>query len=435
MVEKKGTTILRAEAENFRRLRFAHVENVSGEGLVKVTGKMAAGKTTVLRMVKEAFGGAGEVLPDPVNLESEDGKGFLLVELSNGYTIERRYTENAPKGYLTVTGPDGGRHTQAKLNEWLGPLAFDPLAFFGLKPERQREVLLSLGTDPELATRLQELKEYRARLYDERTPWISQKRTAAKVPRPEGKRPKPVDVSAATAKLDELQKMDRLREDAGTAIQVLEARLTNATEDVNAIRERMAELERELADGLDQVKDLTAGLQEAKTEYDGMTDPAADIAKTMDVIRSADAVTEALRPWEAWEAATAKVKEAEKMEKALTASIDAAKQEETQLISNAGIPVTGLAFSEDGEPFLNGLPLSSASGGEKIQLAVEVALASGSDLRVCLIDEANDLDLDGLERLDELAKAHGFQIWAARIGLEGPGEIVVEDGQATNRPE
>jgi len=42
----------------------------------------------------------------------------------------------------------------------------------------------------------------------------------------------------------------------------------------------------------------------------------------------------------------------------------------------------------------------------------------------------NDIDLDGLEELDRLAKAHGMQVWAARIGLEGPGEIVVEDGEA-----
>lgn len=54
-------------------------------------------------------------------------------------------------------------------------------------------------------------------------------------------------------------------------------------------------------------------------------------------------------------------------------------------------------------------------------------------MRVCLLDEANNLDLPSMERLDELAKKHRFQIWAVRIGIEGPGEVVVEDGEAWTR--
>ena len=101
------------------------------------------------------------------------------------------------------------------------------------------------------------------------------------------------------------------------------------------------------------------------------------------------------------------------------------------MIAAAGIPVPGLTFDpETAEPQLNGFPLALASGGERIRMAVAVALAVDPELRVCLVDEANDLDLEALEELDRLATEHGFQVFACRIGLEGAGEIVVDDGEA-----
>ncbi len=37
---------------------------------------------------------------------------------------------------------------------------------------------------------------------------------------------------------------------------------------------------------------------------------------------------------------------------------------------------------------------------------------------------------EALEALRALAEEHDFQIWACRIGIEGPGEVVIEDGEA-----
>jgi len=66
----------------------------------------------------------------------------------------------------------------------------------------------------------------------------------------------------------------------------------------------------------------------------------------------------------------------------------------------------------------------------KFQMAVDVAIAANPDLRVCLVDEANDMDLETLDALRQRAEEHGFQVWCCRIGIEGAGEIVVEDGEA-----
>ena len=122
-------------------------------------------------------------------------------------------------------------------------------------------------------------------------------------------------------------------------------------------------------------------------------------------------------------------------ESRLTKELKEQKSEEVKLLDEAGIPVKGIGFDEEGNPQLNGRSLAVASGRERIEVAVTVALAADPEIRVCLVDEANDLDLEALESLDALAKEHQFQIWVVRIGLEGDGEIVCEDGVAKDREE
>jgi hypothetical protein len=95
--------------------------------------------------------------------------------------------------------------------------------------------------------------------------------------------------------------------------------------------------------------------------------------------------------------------------------------------------VDGISFAPDGAVLLNNRDLAVASGFERIRMAFRVAVAANSRLKAVLVDEGNDLGLDGLKELDALCHETGIQGFLCRIGLEGPGEIVVEDGEARNR--
>lgn len=439
---KKGITVTGVKAERFHRLRLAEVELVPETGLIRLTGKNGAGKTSFLRAIKAALGGAGEVLGEAViNDESEDGTGAVRLTLTNGFTVERRFTEATPKGYLTVTGPDGGRHNQGKLAEWLGPLSFDPSAFFSLSPQRQREILLALGGDPDLPRKLEELRSARAEKYGLRTPWISQQRRARQVEKPEGDRPEPVDVSAELTRMGQLQKQERERQDAFREAERLNEDGRAHQRHAAKVQEHIEDLERRLEEAredhrrhLAAADDAIEFSEDAEAVARALPDVTADIEAVDARIREADRIQSALEPWKAYDRAREEVEESTQAIDALTAELDQFDAREAELIRSAGIPVTGLTFSEDGAPQLNGRPLSVASGAEKATLAVEVALANHPDLRICLLDEeANHLDLEGLQELDRLAREHGFQIWAARIGLEGAGEVVVEDGEAWAR--
>lgn len=438
----KGITAIGLKVESFHRLRAAEVELIPADGLIRVTGKNGAGKTSLLRSIKAALGGAGEVLREAVvNEGSEDGTGSVRLTLSNGFTVERRFTAAAPKGYLTVTGPDGGKHQQGKLNEWLGPLSFDPSAFLTLEARRQREVLLSLGEDPELPRKLDQLRERRAERYQERTPWISQKRKASQVHPPEGERPEPIEVSAELERMGQLQRQERERQDALREAEATTRQAEAAEARYKDADARVADLERLLeeakAQAVKAAKVARATEDDAKraaAEAEALPDVTQDIEGVRARINEADRVQTALEPWKAYDRAHQEMEEATAAVDALTAEMDAVEAQERELIASAGIPVDGLSFAEDGAPLLHDRPLEVASGAERAKLAVAVAMAARPELRICLLDEeANGLDLDGLKELDRLAKEHGFQVWCARIGLEGAGEVVVEDGEAWAR--
>jgi len=430
------TTIVRIIARDFQGLRAARVK-LTDAGLVRVTGKNGSGKSSLLRAISAALGGAAEVHVRAVNDASADGTAEVELELSNGFRIRRKLTEANPKGYLAVIGPDGGKYGQGKLDDLVGPLSFDPLAFFGLKPARQAEILLSLGSDPELAAKLEASRRGEAEIYNARTPWISKQRAAAKVPKPEGAKPERIDVSAEMTRLRELQARDRdlgeLKSQLATCESTARRRL-EAVEDAEAAVEkaraalRMAEAEVVHRRNLfEEAENEAATLSDEIAEY---ADPAPEIEEVAERIEAADRVALELMPWRAWEEAQRDNAEAADRVVELTHELEAAAAARHAMIADAGIPIAGLSFDEHGAPMLHGRPLELASGGERIRLAVEVALAVDPALGICLVDEANDLDLDALRALHDEAMARGFQLVVCRIGLEGDGEVMVADGVA-----
>lgn len=439
---REGVTILRLEAHDFQGLRVAKLENLPGKGLVKVTGPNGAGKSSILRAITGALAGAAEVHERSIRDGAEDGASVDL-ELTNGLRIRRRHTAANPKGHLTVSTADGASYSaaQSKLDDLLGPLSFDPQAFFSLDSKRQREILLSIGHDPDLAKKLDGLRAERAKLYEERTPWISRQRDARKVAKPQGERPEPVDTGAAMAELRELQGQERERGDQAHLVTAGEAEvarrravLKREESEVERLRRELHLAEARVARVREECADAETVVQQARVELDAMPDPADAIQAVQVRISGAEAVQRALKPWESWDDAQVLLAKATDQVADLTRQIKDLQAEEHRLIAEAGIPVRGLSFDEEGAPLLHGRPLELASGGERIELAVDVALAVDPELRVALVDEANDLDLEALDRLRRRAEQHDFQIWLCRIGLEGAGEVRVLAGEAVTAP-
>lgn len=422
--------MIEIEGENFMRLKAFHVQFTPDAGLTVISGANEQGKTSLLRAVSAMFGGAGAIVEDPIHdAAAEEERSWIKGTLNNGYSVERRFTPAARKGYLTVVSPDGGKYGQELLDGWIGEFTFSPGAWLGLTPREKKKVLMELSPDREFEAKLEALNAERDRLHKERTPHITTKRDAGKVAKPEGDRPEPVDVAADMARLDTLQEERHQIEAAWD-------RMVETEQEVDAIEARIARLKEELnAAGLKLVeaavrKDEAQQAYESARSHDEI---AAEVEPLRARLAAANETTKALREWERYDEAQARLAESTQAEQDLTAAIKAIEAQKGELLASGGPNIEHLSFDDDGTPLYKGRSLEEASGAERLLLATHIAFLANNQLKFCLLDEANDLDLDHLKALDLAAKQYGFQILACRLGIEGDGDVVVRDGVARNR--
>lgn len=414
-------TIVGVKVDRFQRLTAARVEVGPEGGLIRITGPNKAGKTSLLRAIAANIGGGKEVPSDPLHEDSETGA--ITLKLSNGFTIERRFTNTASglKGYLKAVGPDGKEMKQTALNDWLGSWAFDPLHFFNLDKNEKRSMLL--GLDPGVAEKLVKIDNDMETLKTKRLPFNSTIQKINRMDAPDGLRPEKVDVTAEMEKLAEL-------EDLQAEFNKVTADLSVASGSVTTHENNIEKFKQQIEDEEGLLRAAQNNLNEIRAKAGKQMPATVDIEELKLKISGADAINEKLIPWEVHDRALEEFVDAREQSESYTSKIATLDQDKKNLLSELSIGVDGLGFDPAGNPTLNGHPMEQASGGERVKVATQVAIAYNPQLRICLIDEANDLDTYALEELDALAREHGFQLWVCRIDEGNPGEVVVDNGQA-----
>ena len=183
------------DSQNFMRIRRAKFF-LPERGVIPISGKNCAGKTSFARALAALVGGDGQVEEEPRNRDAPDDEPpYVIGRLSNGTTIKRAITGAAstPKGRLTATDSEGRHLTQTHLTAILGVRAINPMEFFGkLKPHEQRDVLL--GFAPALRDTLEQLNTEKEEVTEERRPHKPEVRRLDRAKEPEGVRHDPGDV-------------------------------------------------------------------------------------------------------------------------------------------------------------------------------------------------------------------------------------------------
>lgn len=309
---------------------------------------------------------------------------------------------------------------------------------FKLDDARQCEIVLGLAADPGLADRLTESRARIAALEAERTPYNSTIQRCQRTKPPEGDRPEAIDVSAEVTRLESLREVDKRRGDLEVAIETAAERIADNAEaerlkfnEVDRIETQLATARAELVAlekrGIeydDARREAVALLYEVPSVTDEMLAVRARIAE-------ADEVNAALEPFKAYDRTLEELATAQKEAAALTGRIAAAVEDERAMMAESGIPIEGLTIAEDEFALrYKGHSLAVASGGEKIDLAFDIASHGNPALKIILVDEGNDLGPKMLAEVDAKARARGYQLLVCR--LDGPGEIMVVDGVATS---
>jgi predicted ATP-dependent endonuclease of OLD family len=418
--------ILRLAAENFKRLRA--IEITPDGNIVRITGKNGAGKSSALDAIWAAL--AGEKAAPPMPIRKGEASAEVNIDLGE-FMVRRRWTASGSTIEVSA-GSAAFKSPQKMLDQLIGTLSFDPLAFAGKKAAEQRADLLALlGIGDKLAM----IEAERKKAFEDRTLINRDTKNLegqlAGTPAVDA----PAEEISITAAMDELKaaravvaqrdvKLDAVRQAKQKADQMREREkaLDERAKEFQRQAEAMAKELIAISVQEDQCEQQAKKLQ---LEADAIVIP--DVAAIEAKIAGADATNQKVRQLKARQDLQRKLEATKKSADALTDAVAAAEKKKTDLVAASPLPVSNLGFSEAGVTF-KGVPLEQCAASERLKVSVAVAMAINPRIRVILIRDASLLDSGNLKMLEELAKARDFQLWLEEVDESGKVGVYIEDG-------
>lgn len=412
--------ILKLQADNFKRL--VAVEITPQGNVIKLTGRNAQGKSSVLDSFYAALGGNTALPAKPIRSGQKSASVRLtLGESGPEIIVKRTITDTGTRLY--VESPDGStfKSPQRLLDEITGRLTFDPLAFIRQKPAEQVATLKSLAGLDEV---IDDLDREREQVYEQRYRVNNQAKGArdhaTSIPLEshsfEGEQRSAGEI---VARINEAIEHNRRRQEA-------ERSLEQARQDYTGFENQIKTLQTE-------IERLQALQQQARTRGQQAKDEIVAGEGERDVAelqrQLADIETHNRRAREAaehrhWSA------ECEKFETESQTLTDRMKQIDTQkrqALTGAKFPLPDLAFTDDG-PTYKGVPIEQASSAEQLRIGMAVAMALNPKLRVIRITDGSLLDSDSMRIIEEMASEGDFQVWLEVVDESGRIGIVIDDG-------
>lgn len=401
------TKIISLKSTNYKRLQAVEITPDPDGNLVIVAGKNGQGKSSILDSITAALGGVNaKTTPKPIRDGEERAEIILETE---DLIVTRKFT--ASGSTLTVKSPDGAVYPkgQARLDDLLGKLSLDPLAFTQLGDKEQLATLLGVV---ELPFDPLQIERDRAKLFAKRT---EANRNAKELgARLAGHSVEPGDP------LYEVSLNDLLAEYRNVEAEQLRLKRTEQALDVlnrqkADMQRQLAEIEREIAAAeIDQIRaadDMTDRSLEAMQER---------IDNVEDLNRAARRNSEWITLKESFDFQTSEAED-------LTKEIEKIDQKKRDGLAAAVFPVDELGFDESGVTF-KGVPFKQASSAEQLRVSLAMAIALNPKLRVIRIADGSLLDSDNLALVESIARKHDFQVWIEMVG-DGDGRgIIIEDG-------
>lgn len=428
--------IIKLTAENIKKL--VAVEITPKGDVVRITGKNGAGKSSILDAIMWALGGADTIQSKPIR----EGESKAIVTLDLGdFIVVRRFTETG--SYLDVKTKDGAKYPspQSILDELVGRLSFDPLAFMRMSPAAQTEILRDLtGVDTrELDERFQIVYEERRDINrDGKGAIVVADQAAMKAPEADpGEEKSPQEVLARIQKAQDINtgNAERRREanEANLHVDNLALSVADMQEQLIEARNRVTEARVRLKKTEERVKKARERLVSAEEEAKLAVKVASSTQDvTLDPLRKELAGVEAhnqrTRAWSEFQACTERVRILRDKSGQLSEQLGALTKEKTTLLAGANMPIEGLAFSESTVTY-NGIPMEQTSQAEQLRVSLAMAMAMNPKLRVIRITDASLLDSDSMDIVEEMAANEDFQIWLEMVDESGQVGIYIEDGQ------
>lgn len=429
--------IAELHAENVMRLRAVTIRPRPGSNVVVIGGRNAQGKTSVLRSIAVALGGAAAAkgLPNPIR----DGEDEANVTIDLGrFTVTRTWDLARRSSNLTVTSKDGGRYRRPQqfLDDFLGELTFDPLKFMREASKDQVATLLQLV---DLPFSLDDLNDEHDENYVKRTEVNREvERLAGHVA---SLTAPAADTPAEEVSTEALLAEHRAATADAEAARVAVLRSEQASHDAERHRQRLTEIDAELQRLRLARTETEAALNKAVDDIAAhlATANAIDVPDLDDIearLAQVEEVNAAVRAANEYRSAVAALNAAKAESDGLTFLIEEARGSKRRAVSRAAMPIDGLTFDLDTQQVLyNGVVLTQCSAAEQLKVSMAIGMAMNPTIRVMCITDGSLLDEDSMAAIETMAADRNYQVWIEVISVDDPTTIIIEDGEVIERDE
>lgn len=434
-----GNTVKSLEVTNLGGID--SIKITPSKGVTIISGGTGAGKSTLANAVGNALMLKGK---HPEVIKDNDGRATIILE-TDEFTVERRITQTGNTvdvkiGDMKVTSP------QAWLTDKIGTgLNFNPIAFFGAKPNEQRDILLA-------AIPLNITQEDGVAAFGDDFASIDYSRHAIDVLEEietiaySNRQSANGEVKAHQQHIDTYKQSFPSNFDAKVAETVrsqdigdLYSQIANA-ENIEREQQRLLNELSNHSNRLENLNDKSASLLQQLEQVN------TDIARTEEAIQNTSAAIgeisipnveeakaaienhtksqEYLRAFDQMISETKELEEVQVKASRLDEIVKMARSMPSELISNAEIPIPNLTF--DGTFKYEGKDISVLSDGEKLEFAITIAKALNSEIKIICVDGAEKLDPERFNALKEMAQQDEYQYIITRV-TEGPLTVTTDD--------
>lgn len=405
--------INKLEIENVKRVKAVKIEP-SSTGLTIVGGRNRQGKTSVLDAIAWALGG-NKYRPSQAEREGSAIPPHLSLTLSNGLVVERK----GKNSDLKVIDPNGQKGGQQLLDSFVEELAIDLPKFMNASSKEKAAILLRIiGVGHQLS----ELEQQEQEVYNRRHAIgqiADQKAKFAKEQPYFTDAPKePISASELISQQQEIlarngenQRKRQCVTQIQSEFEIQGREVVRLTAMLNAAQEKYSLLQNDLAIAQKDAIDLS---DESTTELENN-------------IRQIDEINRKVRANLDKDKAEADASDYRVQYDALSSEINAIRQQKTDLLTNANLPLTGLAV-ENGELLYNGQRWDNMSGADQLIVSASIVRRLKPDCGFILLDKLEQMDLDTLREFGQWLEKEGLQAIATRVSTGEECSIIIEDG-------
>lgn len=405
--------INKLEIENVKRVKAVMIEPTAN-GLTILGGNNNQGKTSVLDSIAWALGG-NKFKPSKPTREGSMNPPSLRVELSNGLIVERK----GKNSDLKVTDPAGGRAGQQLLDSFVEEFALNLPKFMESTPKEKAATLLRIIG---VGDKLYALDNQESQLYNERLTIgrvaDQKKKFAAEQPQyPEA----PNDLVSIADLINEQQAI-LARNGENAQKRLNQEKIKNELHQSEA---RLAQLKEALAAEEATHDKLFGDYVIANKSIEDLVDESTaeieqSIANIEEINRKVRANLDKAKAEEDAAEFAAKYE-------ALSVEIQKVRDERSQLLESADLPLPGLSV-EDGELVFEGQKWDNMSGSQQLRISTAIVRKLKPDCGFVLLDKLEQMDLPTLTEFGQWLESVGLQAIATRVSSGEECQIIIEDG-------